>query len=99
MEGLFGAWFVEGSIITWRSFTREHRPPLPSEFVASFVIFGLLGLAPPAAKPAATALGWGLVVATVLRLGPADFNQAGAGIAGRSRPRSATVTDSFGDPA
>lgn len=84
MNGLFAAWIAETVIITWRSFTREQRPPLPSEFVAAYVIFGTLGLIAesPTARPAAVAVGWGLVVATVLRLGPADFNRAADGIAG-----------------
>lgn len=94
MNGLLAAWIAEATIITWRSFTQDHRPPLPSEFLASFVIYGALGLIAEneTARPAATALGWGLVIATALRLGPADFNAAGAGLAGTASSIPASVS-------
>lgn len=82
------AWGVECGIITVRDLAQKHRPPLPSEFLASFVVFGLLGvLAIPAPKAAAVA-GWGLVVATFLSsqidfLGPVgDFMSGKFGLPG-----------------
>lgn len=86
MNGLFAAWVAETVLISWRSFTQNRRPPLPSEMVAAFVVFGTLGLIAdnPTARPPAVALGWGLVIATAFRLGPADFNRAAAGIGGSS---------------
>ena len=102
MNGLFAAWFAETAIITWRSFTRQHRPPLPSEFAAAFVIFGALGLMPDTAKAPATAIGWGLVLATLLRLGPADFNQAATTFGSSSaagNPGGVTGTPAPSSPA
>lgn len=85
------AWITETVIVSWRAFHQEHRPPLPSEFVAAFVLYGALGLIAesPTARPAATALGWGLVVATALRLGPADFNAAASNVTGTPAGRAA----------
>lgn len=63
---LFAAWAVEVGIITVSDLVDHHRPPLPSELLASFVIFGALaGLSGPAPKAAAVT-GWGLVIATLL---------------------------------
>lgn len=62
-------WFVEIGFISIRSLSSQHRPPLPSELLASAVIFGALGAiagsGPQAATPAALTA-WGLVIATAL---------------------------------
>lgn len=67
MTGALGAaWAVEVGVVTVRDLAQHRRPPLPSELLATFVVFGALGLlAIPAPKAAAT-VGWGLVVATFL---------------------------------
>lgn len=73
MNGIVLAWAVEAGIVTWRAFKRDSRAPLPSEFVATFVIFGTLGVIAesPTARPACTVTAWGIVIATALNLGPA----------------------------
>lgn len=70
LNGFLSAWLVEAGIITWRSFKRDKRPPLPSDFVAVFVVYGSLGLLAeaPHAQGVATATGWGIVLATALNL-------------------------------
>lgn len=83
MTGLLAAWGVEAGIVTYRSFRTQQRPPLPSDFVATFILFGTLGLVAesPTLAPAATLVGWGVVLATVLNLGPFE---AGAIAGGQS---------------
>lgn len=68
MSGLLLAWAVEAGIVTWRSFAKDHRPPLPSEFVSTFVVFGVLGAIAeiPNARTLATVTAWGIVLATAL---------------------------------
>lgn len=65
-SSLAAPWAVEVGVITVRDLTAVHRPPLPSELLASFVVFGALAGVSLAAPKAAVAAGWGLVVATVL---------------------------------
>lgn len=62
--GLAAAWLFEVGIITVRDFATVKRPPLPSELLATFVVFGLLSVVP--APKATTAAGWGIVIATLL---------------------------------
>lgn len=62
------AWGVEVGIITLRDLTGPRRLPLPSEILATFIVFGglsVIGGSPSGRRPAA-AIGWGLVVATLL---------------------------------
>lgn len=89
MTGMLTAWMAEAGIVTWRAFHRDHRPPLPSEYIATFVIFGALGLlteVPNGSAPAA-AIGWGLVLATGLSYFDPEhpFGASAAGIANRQR--------------
>jgi hypothetical protein len=89
--GVMGAWLAEIVVITYRSARQTeagnnpvgaNRPiahvPLPSEYVASFIIYGALSFVPGRGAPVATAIGWGIVVATVLNLwDPATIGNAG----------------------
>lgn len=70
--GLLSAWAVEAGIVTWRAFKRDGRAPLPSEFVAVFVLFGALGLLAevPNMKGTAAVTGWGIVLASAFSLVP-----------------------------
>jgi hypothetical protein len=72
-EGLLTAWFASLGITTWRTVTKLQRPPLPSEIVASMIVFGGLSLVSSSdtAAPAATLFGWGVVVAQFLGFFPA----------------------------
>lgn len=63
------AWLVEVGIISVRDLAGPaRRPPLPSELLATFVVFGGLGVAAESAtlRGAANATAWGLVIATML---------------------------------
>lgn len=67
MSSLAIPWAVEVGIITARDLiSDERRPPLPSELLSSFVVFGALAGVSIAAPKAATYTGWGIVLATVL---------------------------------
>lgn len=62
------AWLVEVGIISVRDLAGPKRPPLPSELLATFVIFGGLGAisGSSTARQPAAAVAWGIVVATLL---------------------------------
>lgn len=62
------AWGAEAAIITVRDLTGPKRFPLPSEFLATFVVFGGLSVLSESStfRGAANATAWGLVLATLL---------------------------------
>lgn len=61
-------WMVEIGIITWRSVKKEKRPPLPSEILASFIVFGAFSLIPN--DRIASLMSWGIVIASALNILP-----------------------------
>lgn len=65
-RGVSAAWGAMVAIITVRDLSKRKRPPLPSELLASFVVFGLLGLLAGPAPAPARLTGWGLVLAVLL---------------------------------
>lgn len=68
MSPVMAAWLAEVGIITVRDLTGPRRLPLPSELLATFVVFGGLGLVAESStwRGAANTTAWGLVVATLL---------------------------------
>jgi hypothetical protein len=73
------AWLAELVVITYRSAKQEGvgklgitRPiphlPMPSEYAATFVVYGALSLIPGQGEQVAGYIGWGIVLATVLNL-------------------------------
>lgn len=70
METIMFPWTAEVVLISWRSVRNNKRPPLPSEFLASFVIFGAFSIVATRNERVASVLGWGVVVATALNFFP-----------------------------
>lgn len=74
MSGVLSAWFTELVIITYRGVKGGTTGPikglpLPADYVGATIIYGALGLlGGTQAAPVATAIGWGLVVATLVNL-------------------------------
>lgn len=66
MNPIFAPWMAEVVILSARSVKRDRRPPLPSEFVATFVVFGAMSLVANRSTKVASAFSWGIVVATLL---------------------------------
>jgi hypothetical protein len=67
--GITLAWAIGEGIIIARQVTKEHRPPMPGELLASSAFFALLALVaeyPPARVPA-TMLAFGLDIAAYLQ--------------------------------
>lgn len=106
MDSITTAWLAELVVITYRSAKQSavgkgvDRPiahlPMPSEFVATFVVFGGLSLIPGRGQTAATYVAWGLVVATVLNLwDPTTIGNKG-GVAVKGGP---STKDQPGAPA
>lgn len=68
MNLVLAAWAVEAGLISVRDLAQYKRFPLPSEFLATFVVFGLLaavGGTSSGRRPAG-AVAWGLVIATAI---------------------------------
>lgn len=113
MRGLLLAALVEAGIISWRDLSQEKVLPMPSDFVAVAIYFGALGLFPASAAPLPALLGWGMVLATFMRLpftglvfpsGPnapqvsGQAQTAGAGGAGGSVPTISSSAPLGGQP-
>lgn len=63
------AWLTGLGIITWRSFQKDHHPPVPGTLLAASALFALLALAAEyqPARGAATAAAFGLDLAAWLK--------------------------------
>ena len=73
MTGVTTAWLAELIIITARDFKKGATNqvgglPLPADYLASFAVFGVLGLATGDAGKVAGIAAWGFVIATFLNL-------------------------------
>lgn len=77
MGAVLAAWLTEAVIITWRDVSGKapdhtiNGLPLPADYLATFILFGGLGLIPKSnvgASRFAAALAWGYVVATYLNV-------------------------------
>lgn len=71
--GVLTAALTEAAIVTYRDLKQEKVLPLPGDFAAVAVVYGLLALLPDSTAPFGALVGWGLVVATLLNL----WNPAG----------------------
>lgn len=67
--GVLTAWAVAAGIQIYRDVKENHQPPLPSEFIASGAIFGVLGLLDAPTRGTAGVIAWGLLLAIVLQAG------------------------------
>lgn len=68
MNPALAAWAVEVGIISVRDLSQNKRLPLPSEFLSTFIVFGTLAAlaGTGTGRKPASAVAWGLVVATFL---------------------------------
>ena len=98
MDSLTAAWIAEAILITYRGSRQTSVTPraidrlaMPSEYAATFVIYGALSLVPegPGARVAGL-FGWGVVVATLLNLW--DPTTVGKSTAGPSVKQTAPGT-------
>ena len=75
MNPLYPPWIAEVVLITYRAQKKGQNAgqpikglPMPSYYMATFIVFGALALLPGAAQRPATIFGYGIVVATLLNL-------------------------------
>lgn len=105
MTGVVIAWFTEVVLITYRAMRKPTTTssavnssvnntvgglPLPSEYLATFVIFGTLSLFSGNAEKPATVAAWGYVIATALNLFDPTFSSAGSKVTNTSTGTTAT---------
>ena len=106
--GILLAWAVELGIITWRDVTGKDPThtingfPLPADYLATFMVFGTLGLVPKdnaGASKAATLAAWAFVIATYMNALPTALNPSGApkatGAAAGSTPATPTSSSTI----
>ena len=72
-NALLAPWMIETALVGYRDIQSGSSGnvgglPLPSQFAAVFVLFGALSFFPENGEKVAALLGWGFVIATVLRL-------------------------------
>lgn len=80
MNLVLAAWTVEAGLISVRDLAQYKRLPLPSEFLATFIVFGALaalGGTSSGRRPAG-AVAWGLVIATAIN-GAETWSKPGGG--------------------
>lgn len=70
MGTIAAPWFAEFVLISYRAVRKQHRPPLPSELLAVFVVFGAFSLIGESQPKIGSLLGWGVVLATALDVAP-----------------------------
>lgn len=89
--GLAAAWFASLGLVSWRTVHNMKRPPLPSEVLATIVVFGGLSMlsVSETAAPVAMLFGWGVVVSQVLGFFPAT---PGSDFPSQSRVSAANTT-------
>lgn len=68
MNPIVTPWIAEVVILSVRSVRRDKRPPLPSEFAATFVIFGGASLIAGKFQQPAVLFSWGIVIASLFNL-------------------------------
>ena len=71
--GLILAWIAGESIVIYRNWKTDHRPPMPGQLIAvSGVYLGaaLLTSAGPSGPLLGGAVGWGMTIAAFLNLAP-----------------------------
>lgn len=75
MPGIVLAWLAGESLIFYRTYKNDKRPPLPGQLLASsgvFAVLGLLGSA-PSMTFVAGALAWGFDIAAFMNVAPEMF--------------------------
>jgi hypothetical protein len=72
MPGIVLAWLAGESLIFYRSFKNDKRPPLPGQLLASSGVFAVLGLLGSAQSMTfiAGALAWGFDIAAFMNVAP-----------------------------
>lgn len=73
-------WALAIGVVTVRDVRVYSRPPVPSEFVATGVLFGALTVLAQAQPQLAGVLAWGMLLAITLKAAPAG------GLTGRRTP-------------
>ncbi|MFZ0665046.1 MAG: hypothetical protein WAM97_04775 [Acidimicrobiales bacterium] len=80
MPGIVLAWLAGESLIIYRSYKNDHRPPLPGQLLASSGVFAVLGFMAQNQNLTflAGALAWGFDIAAFMNVAPAMLTGATA---------------------
>lgn len=87
MGGIILAWLVGEGIITWRSVTKERKPPIPGDLLAATGLFAVLALIAEyqPARGVATLFAFGIDIAVLMQVLPgSNVNAKSAGAAAKA---------------
>ena len=72
MPGIVLAWLAGEALIVYRTYKREHHPPMPGQLLASSGVFAVLGLMAQNRdlRFLAAALAWGFDIAAFYNVAP-----------------------------
>jgi hypothetical protein len=69
VKQLFASALAETALISWRDLSATKYPPLPSDYAAVIIVWGLLSFLPEGGgQKTATLVGWGFVAATWMNM-------------------------------
>lgn len=93
-QGVIGTWLVAEGIIVYRVISRQHRPPIPGELLATSGLFLLLGLLAIGAPSLAVTMGVGIDIAAFMNLaGTGTIGQALSGPPPQQQQQQFTPVD------
>jgi hypothetical protein len=90
VNAILPAALAETALVTWRAVSKGNAKsnpvpnlPLPSNYTSVILFYGALALIPESGATFAAAVGWGMVIATLL-----NFWDPAGGIAGQPKPKA-----------
>ena len=89
MGGIILAWLAGEGIITWRSITKEHKPPIPGDLLAATGLFAVLALIAEyqPARGVATLFALGVDIAVLMQVLPgSNVSSKSTGTAAKAAP-------------
>lgn len=87
MGGIILAWLAGEGIITWRSVTKDHKPPIPGDLLAATGLFAVLALIAEyqPARGVATLFAFGIDIAVLMQVLPgSNVNAKSTGAAAKA---------------
>lgn len=101
--GVMSAWLGALAIITWRNrgdpLHKVAGLPIPADYLASFAIYGILGLPSGDFRRPAAAMAWGYTFALFLNLNLGPLTPSASSPQGSGTKQAQTVSKSTASPA
>ena len=103
MPSLVLAWLAGEGLIIYRSYKKDHRPPMPGQLLAASGVFLVLGVMAQNQKLTTLAglLGWGFDIAAFMNVAP-DILTGATKAEAKAQPgasKGTKITNAKGQPA